>query len=177
MAQYRYLHLRPYPHARRRLARQWFARPRWPAMPRACSEFSSRFVRLDAAVWYRLAQGPPVHPRLASLEAQPALGKPAYRQRVDSMLLSEYACAQRIFGIIGANGNARLDDARTAVQFFADKMHGGAVLAVARLDGAPMRMQARVLGQQRGMNVQDFSRKSLQKLRRQNAHEPRKCDQ
>ena len=75
------------------------------------------------------------------------------------------------------NGNASLDDGWSAVQFFSDKMHGTAVPLVARIESALMRVQSRVLWQQRRMNVEYRPGKMIDKDRCENAHETGKNDQ
>ena len=70
------------------------------------------------------------------------------------MFLMLDSLGQGIGRVAWNNRNPCLYDQRSAIKFFGDEMHRRAMLAVARFQGAFMRMQALVFGQQRRMDIQ-----------------------
>ena len=95
-----------------------------------------------------------VQPGLPSLAAQAALAKPADGKRVDTMLLGLHARCQTRLIVVRRHRNPRLDHRRTCVELLGHEVHGRAMLGLARLENAPMRVQAWILGQQRRVDVQ-----------------------
>jgi hypothetical protein len=67
------------------------------------------------------------------------------------MFLLQHALAQFGFRFARFDAHPGLDDARAAVELLRDEVNRGAMLGIVRLDGAPMRMQSRIFGQQRGI--------------------------
>src|ERR1700742_3926152 len=112
-----------------------------------------------------LIQSLPVEPCLSGRAPQPSLAEPVDGERIDDVFLRQHAFAQRDFRIGGLNGHARLQHARSAIELLGYKMHRYPVLRFPRGERAPMSMQSRVFGLQRGMNVQDSSGEALHQWR------------
>jgi len=70
-----------------------------------------------------------------------------------------------------------LDDPRAAVELVGHEMHRGAVLLVVSVKRPLMGMEARILRQERGMDVEDPPGKDGQELRGQYTHEAGEHDQ
>ena len=70
-----------------------------------------------------------------------------------------------------------LDDPGAAVELVGHEMHRRAMLLVVSIEGPLMGMEARILRQERGMNVEDPSGKEGQELRGQYTHEAGEHDQ
>ncbi len=114
---------------------------------------------------HRLAQQPAVQPRTTCVVTQSTLAEPAHGDRVDAVFQRLHSRRQARLVVVRSHCNARLDDPRTAVQSFGDEMHRRAVLGLMCLQSAPVCMQARKFGQQRGMDVQYLSGKVPHELR------------
>ncbi len=84
---------------------------------------------------------------------------------------------ERRLVVIRLYRHARLNDRRTAVQFGGDEVHGGPVHGIAGGERSAVRVQARVLRQKGGMDVQDSSGVAVDELGGQNSHETRENDQ
>src|SRR5277367_1447698 len=152
-----------------------------PAMMASDSAVNPRsligLLSFGAGELHRLAQEPAVQPGAIRVVTQSTLAEPAHGDRVDAVLLGLHARRQARLVVVRRHGNARLDDPRATVQSFGYEMHRCAVLGVASLQSAPVRVQPRILGQQRWVDVQYFSGKVLHELRGQDAHESGEYDQ
>src|SRR5271154_176278 len=122
-------------------------------------------LSFGAGELHGLAQQPAVQPGAIRVVTQSTLAEPAHGDRVDAVFLGLHARRQARLVVVRCHGNARLDDPRATVQSFGYEMHRCAVLGVASLQSAPVRVQSRILGQQRRVDVQYFSGKVLDELR------------
>ena len=93
------------------------------------------------------------------------------------MFLDLHTRCQASLIVVRHHRNARLDHRRTRVELLGHEVHGRAVLGLACLENAPMRVQAWVLGQQRRVDVQYAAGVFRYELRGEYAHEAGEHDQ
>src|SRR5690606_30983506 len=115
---------------------------------------ASTFSRSGANLPALRRQGLSIQQATLRAEAQAPFGEPAYGQRVNLVLGLVHALRQAVWRIVGEDGQYSLYDQWAAVEFLGDEMHAATMFAVASLQGPLMRVQALVLGQQRGVDIQ-----------------------
>src|ERR1700728_2246462 len=132
-------------------------------------------------MWRILAEGCLQHPSIqqnprAAERESPGSNQSDYH-RIDPMFLQQHASGQRLLGVTGVNRYTCLADDRTAIELSGHEMHADAVFSLGGLEHPAVCMQALVLRQERGMNVQYAAGIALHELRRQDAHEAGKHQQ
>src|SRR5580765_7363871 len=113
----------------------------------------------------------------AVLDDQPAFDEPAYRKRVDAVLLLQHARSERPFGVLSTYRHGGLDDDRTVSDLRRDEMHRAAVKLHAFLERAAVRVESGKRGKQGRMDVDYPARVAPHDIGAENAHEPREDDQ
>ena len=98
-----------------------------------------------------------IEPRLARPPLQAPATQPSNGLGVDQMLTSLHPRVQTVFGVLCADRKFCLHHGRATVEIRCDKVHGAAMLGIARFERSSMGVQALVTWQQGGMNVEHTS--------------------
>src|SRR5262245_20866103 len=93
------------------------------------------------------------------------------------MFLLENASRKALLCISRKNGNRLLQEDRSTIGSLVDPVDGAARDRFPRFERAPLGMQTGKLREQGGMDIEDASPVSRNKLRRQQPHIARKADQ
>src|SRR3974390_2008982 len=102
----------------------------------------------------RLRQALAIHQYDVIVQLEPAGGDQIDGLRVNPMLELENARLQALLIVSSMHAEARLTDHRASIQLVGNKVHTAAMLTVTSKQHVAMGVQSLVLGQQRGMNVQ-----------------------
>ena len=97
---------------------------------------------------------------------EPPGGEPADCERIDHVFLTLNARCKRVFVVAGQYREPGLYDCRAAVEFLGHEMHAAAVLALAGLEHAPVRVQPAVSRQQGRVDVEHAPRQARARSRR-----------
>src|SRR5258708_36479283 len=114
---------------------------------------------------------------LAVADDQLVVKEPAYRTRIDDVLLTKHARGERFRRVALAYRHFGLDHDRAVVELLGDEMHRAAVGLQPRGKSARVRFQAGERGQKRGMNVEQPSGIARHEGGCQHSHEPRERHQ
>jgi len=90
-----------------------------------------------------------------------------------AMLQGQEAKVQSVSRIVCTHLNASLADDRTAIQRGSHEMDAGTMLPVTGFECFPVRIQAPMSGQQRGVDVDHLAATTVDKICAENAHEAR----
>jgi len=93
------------------------------------------------------------------------------------MLLGEDAGGKRFDRVVVANGDGGLQDDGAGVESLVHEMHGASREFRAVLEGLALGFESRKRGQERRMNIQDASAKSLHKIGREQSHVAGEADE
>ena len=112
----------------------------------------------------------------AVIEFQSLLGEPAYRQRVQPVLLFQYPGGKRADRILPVYRDPCLQHNRAAIDGLGHEVNAGTVLFTSGLEYPLVCIEAGKLRQQRGMNVQHTSLVAIYEAGGQYPHEARQYD-